>query len=266
MAQYNQILSDNQLGFPSDLWVTSTDFLKPATSWQAAVGLTFDIRDQFDAGAEVYYRNMDNIISLAEGGVVPFDSEDMQWENSVPRGSGSAYGFETTLQKRFGKLNFNVNYTYSKSTRDFNDLNNGIEFDFRYDRTHMFNCNMRRSLGDFADVSLNFIYGTGNPVTIPTSEIVELTNIEGEKFLSIVYEEKNNVRIRDYLRVDLGFNFYTKYKFGHQKFFIGIYNMTNQRNPLYFDIKRNKFDPNVYELNSISVLPILPAINYSLAF
>ncbi len=39
------------------------------------------------------------------------------------------------------------------------------------------------------------------------------------------------------------------HKFGHQKFFIGVYNILNNANPLYFDIKRNKFDANVYEVS-----------------
>jgi hypothetical protein len=266
MTQYNQVISDNQLGFPSDLWVSTTNRLKPANSWQAALGGTININKSFDIGAEFYYKELDNIISLAEGGLIPFGSETMEWENSIPRGTGTAYGVELSAIKRFGKININMNYTFSKSNRDFEDLNNGMVFEFRYDRTHMFNFNMRRSLGKTVDVNLNLIYGKGNPVTLPTSEILELTNLDGEKFLSIVYTEKNNVRIKDYLRLDIGFNFYTKYKFGHQKFFIGVYNLMNNANPLYFDIKRNKFDSNVYEVNKISVLPILPALNYSLTF
>ncbi len=265
MVQYNSIISSNQLGLPSDLWVTSTDRLKPSDAWIFTLGSSYFSNTGINVSGEVYYKMMNNLLGLDEGGNIPFDGEG-NWENFIPNGKAVSYGLELEFMKRFGKYNFRTNYTYSKSTRDFADLNNGMMFDYRYDRTHMFNCNMSANLGSKADVSLNFIYGTGNPATFPTSEIIELETSNGDKYLSIIYSEKNNVRFKDYVRVDLGFNFYTKYKFGKQKFFIGVYNLLNTTNPLFLDIRRNKFDPDVYELQSVSVLPILPAINYSLSF
>lgn len=266
MTQYNQVLSNNQLGFPSDLWITSTDLLRPADGWTYSIGSLLNIDKTFDINVEGYYKIMNGLISLNEGENVPFNDPDKEWERTVARGRGTAYGAEIDLLKRFGETNFNFNYTYSRSNRDFEDLNNGIIFDYKYDRRHMFNGNIIRSLGKKADISLNIVYGKGNPVTIPTSEITEVTNIDGKKFLSIVYSEKNGSNFRDYLRVDIGFNFYTEYSFGKQKFSLGVYNLLNNTNPLYYDVRRNNFDPNVYELHSISILPILPSINYSLTF
>ena len=57
-------------------------------------------------------------------------------DNNLVSGDGQSYGFELFLSKNIGNLSGWVGYTWSKTTRKFNELNKGLEFYSKYDRTH----------------------------------------------------------------------------------------------------------------------------------
>ena len=57
-------------------------------------------------------------------------------DNNLVSGNGTSYGFELFISKNIGNLSGWAGYTWSKTTRKFNELNNGLEFYSKYDRTH----------------------------------------------------------------------------------------------------------------------------------
>lgn len=265
MRQYGQVLSEEGLGFPSDVWVTASGRLKPADAWIINTNTVFQVNKEVVISFGGYLKFMENLISLNEGEAIPFDKLG-EWDKFIPRGKGKAYGIEISCSKILGDTRFDFNYTWSKSLRNFADLNNGKEFDYRTSRSHSFNFSLKQKIGKNIELISNVAVYSGTRATFPEGDIVEYTDSKGVKRLSIVYLEKNNYVFPFYQRVDIGFNFYTKYNWGRQKIFIGFYNVTNQKNPLYLDVKRNELDPQFYEVRQISLIPFLPALSYSLAF
>ncbi|MBP6694772.1 MAG: hypothetical protein KA161_06570, partial [Saprospiraceae bacterium] len=60
--------------------------------------------------------------------------------------------------------------------------------------------------------------------------------------------------------------FYNKFSWGKTKLFIGLYNAYNQRNFFYADVARNRRDPQKFEINQFSLLPLTPNISYTVSF
>ena len=64
MNQYIHLLSSSGIGLPTDLWVSSTDRVKPQTSQQFAIGLAKDFFDKdYSITLEGYYKNMNDVIA-----------------------------------------------------------------------------------------------------------------------------------------------------------------------------------------------------------
>ena len=74
-----------------------------------------------------------------------------------------------------------------------------------------------------------------------------------------------------YHRLDLGVNFYFNTdRIGHT-INVGVYNLYNRRNPLYYDL-RNTYEAEDQQLKlkkefvPVSIIPMLPSLNYSIKF
>jgi hypothetical protein len=87
----------------------------------------------FDAEVNVYHKTLENLASYREGYVNLMG--DGNWKAKVETGGmGEAWGAEFFLRKNLGKWNGFASYTWSKATRQFENINNGAEFLYDYDR------------------------------------------------------------------------------------------------------------------------------------
>ena len=131
MNQYVHLLSNTGLGLPTDLWVPSTDNVKPQRSQQIAAGLAKDLTKQNLAiTIEGYYKKMDDIIGYKEGATFlliedPTGAEAFTWEDNITSGQGWAYGMEFLVQRKTGKLTGWVGYTLSWTQLQFDEINFG---------------------------------------------------------------------------------------------------------------------------------------------
>ena len=137
-----------------------------------------------------------NLIEYKEG-AQPQDNGNTNYDANLVFGDGYSYGAELFLKKRTGRLNGWVGYTWSKTMRQFPDLNNGKEFASRWDRTHdlsvvaSYEYNKRWTFG------ATFTYQTGQAVTLPVNRYW----IEGR--LVSEYTERNGYRMAPYHRLDV---------------------------------------------------------------
>lgn len=262
MNQYLHLISNNGIGLPAEVWLPSTDRLRPQSSWIYSTTAAYHGKDVgYHIGGEAFYKTFDDLSAFNEGSPIVID-EDEDWENRIPLGNGSAYGVEFFLDKVAGKTTWRANYTYTKSLRQFNQLNNGLEFAHKFSLDHNLKLSLRHRLTADAEFTLNYHISSGSRITTPSGDVVVGPNGE----ILIEYDEKNNEILPSYQRLDIGFNFYNKYKWGRQKISIGAYNILDKRNPFYIDIQRNRNDSNRFELVRFTILPVFPAISYSLSF
>ena len=52
MYQYINLLTNEGFGLPTDLWVPSTDRIKPQASWQVALGVAKTIKEEYEISVE----------------------------------------------------------------------------------------------------------------------------------------------------------------------------------------------------------------------
>ncbi len=261
MNQYLHLISNNGLGLPAEIWLPSTDRLKPQSSWIYSTTMAYHSEDGYHFGGEAFYKTFDDLSAFNEGAAIQI-STGSAWENRIPLGNGNAYGLEFFLNKVAGKTTWMANYTYTKSTRQFDQLNNGEEYLHKFSLDHNIKLSLRQRLTSNAEFSLNYHISTGSRVTTPSGPVVPGPN--GQPI--IIYDERNNEVLQSYQRLDIGFNFYNKYKWGRQKISIGAYNVFDKRNPFYIDIRQSVSQPNKFELVRLTILPVFPAISYSLSF
>jgi len=273
MTQFINLLTSEGIGLPTDLWVPTTAKIKPQQSWQVAAGYAFKVSEDLNMTVEAYYKAMDNLVSYKEGEGL-FEESTTDWGDRVTQGSGTAYGMELFLQKQTGGLTGWVGYTLSWSNRQFEEINFGEEYPFRYDRRHDISIVAQYEISDRIDIAGTWVYGTGNAVTLANSTYKILApRVGGTSEREVEdYIAQNNFRMPAFHRFDIGINF-TKQKNIHKRVWsFGAYNAYNRRNPYFLFIDDNTtIDDNgnrivQKSLKAQSLFPIIPYFSYSFTF
>lgn len=274
MRQYVQLLTNEGIGLPTDLWLPTTERILPQDSWQVALGVAKTLRNDFEVSIEGYYKEMKNIVSYKEGASL-FELTD--WQDRVTQGNGTSYGAEFLIQKKRGRWSGWIGYTLSWSFRQFDELNFGKEYPFKYDRRHDISVVATYKINDRINVAGTFVYGTGNAVTLANSvyrgtypsfldDFVDPNVFGGGRTYQLdFYNDRNNFRMRSYTRVDVGVNFSKQKRRYKRTFSLGAYNATNRKNPffLYVDSEFNQqTGQSEGVLKQASLFPIIPYVSW----
>ena len=262
VSQYLHLITNSGLGVPVDVWLPSTEVLEPQKGWVASMGFNFAGKKGYTFGSEIYYKTLNNLLSFNEGEILDINQGD-EWEQNVPVGDGYSYGIETHLNKVVGNTIWNMNYTWSKSDRQFDEINNGEVFRYRFDRRHNFKVTFLHKINTSAEFTFTWNFATGNPITLPF-EIREVIADDGSVFILPIYKLKNQHQLPNYHRLDCGFNFYSKYSWGRTKLHLGIMNLYGQQNPFYVELRRTT--DNDYNFQQFAFPKFLPSLNYSVSF
>jgi hypothetical protein len=188
-------------------------------------------------------------------------------ETDVINTRGKAYGAEIMLKKVSGKLNGWVNYTYSRTWLKMDDslagetINQGKYYPASFDKPHNVNFIGNYRFSHRVSMSLNIIYTTGRPITLP----IALFNLGGAQRL--LYSDRNQYRIPDYFRVDFSMNFEGNHKIKqlkHNSWSLGVYNLTGRKNAYsVFFVEENGIIKG-YKLSIFGTL--IPFVTYNFRF
>lgn len=264
--QYIHLAAPSGSSLPTDLWVPSTLRTKPQVGWQYALGYFRNFfENKFETSVEVYYKTMSNQIDFRDGAASAFDFNS-QLENEFVYGDGESYGAEFFINKRTGDFTGWIGYTLSWSWRQFNDINGGERFPYRFDRRHDLSVVGSYDLNDQWNFSGTFIYGTGNAISLPLSFFI----FEGR--LIQEYGSRNNYRMPAYHRLDIAATYKPK-KNENRKvkstWTFAIYNVYSRLNPffLYFDTE-GSLQQNSLKVQGkkVSLFPILPSVTWNFKF
>ena len=282
MNQYIHLLSNAGEGIPTDLWVSSTDRIKPQHSKQIALGIAKDFKNQITITLENYYKTSKGIITYREGAQFAYSDisqNNVSWEDNITTGKGISYGTELLIKKKVsGKFNGWLGYTLSKTELQFDELNNGKKFLAKYDRRHDVSIVAIYNISDNKTLSATWIYGTGNKLTLPVKEqpvIKTYFNTNTRDFVfypskTKTYTNRSNFTTEAYHRMDLSFQIKKPKKRGVRTWDISIYNLYSRRNPFFYKIYAESVKNNSRVLNKvlqkIGLFPILPSISYIYEF
>ena len=277
--QYIHLASTSSVSLPTDLWVPSSTGIKPKFAKQYALGYFKNFNDNmFETSLEGYYKEMTNLIEYREG-YLPEDNTNSSSDDSFTFGDGDSYGIEVLLKKNRGKTTGWIGYTLSKTTRYFDEVNNGLEFPAKYDRRHDLSITATHQLSKAWVLSGVFVYATGNSITLPTERYV----IGGDVYTQ--FTSRNGYRTSPYHRMDIGAT-YTPSKRKNKKkknkkfestWNFSIYNVYSRKNPyfIYFalegleedgdnqNIQNGNVEPKAYQ---VSIFPILPSVTWNFNF
>jgi hypothetical protein len=265
MRQYLQMLSNTAAISPTDIWKLSDPYIKPQIGDQVALGLYKNFKSNtIETSVEAYYKVSQNALDYRSGAVLILNPVI---ETAVLTAQGKAYGTEFMLKKTAGKLNGWVSYTYSRSflrtqsSFSSETVNNGNWYRSNYDKPHAFNFIGNYKLSHRFSVSLNTIYSTGRPITVPIAKYY----VDGAPRL--LYSDRNGARIPDYFRMDFSMNIEGNHrvkKLAHSSWTLGVYNLTGRKNAysVYFLSKDGVIQG--YKL-SIFGQPI-PTLTYNFRF
>ncbi|MFY7669629.1 TonB-dependent receptor [Tenacibaculum sp. MEBiC06402] len=264
--QYIHRLNNNTTATPVDTWRLSDSNIKPQEGTQLSLGVFKNINgNDYEISLEGYYKRYQNLLDYKIGANLLLNENI---ETEVLQGKGKSYGAEFLIKKNRGRLNGWLGYSYSRSLIQLDSqfdeerVNNGEFFSTNYDKPHDLNAVLNFKFTERYSFSANFTYQTGRPITYPTGKFI----FQGAEFLT--YSNRNQFRIPDYYRLDIGINIEGNHKikkFAHSFWNISVYNVLGRNNPysVFFQTNANG-NVEAYQ-SSIFSVPI-PTITYNFKF
>lgn len=274
MTQPIHLLSNGNVGLPTDIWVPSTRLIQPETSDIFSIGVKDAIRPDLKLSVEAYYKRLNHVMSFTEGdGILDVDQN---WEQKVTSGKGRAWGMETELRYSTSRLESWIGYTLAWNERKFEDINKNRWFPYQYDRRHKLDLGIIMQLGNNWSGSATWTYQSGAPATYSGLDYSGFPNNLSDESIDFFtgktinadriqyYPSINGVRLPAYHRLDIGFTKEWE-SYGKKKALsLSIYNVYSRQNP-YFVFAKTKPDGST-GLKQFSLFPIIPSISYRISF
>lgn len=267
MNQYSHLVSSSAISLPFDLWIPSTDTVKPQKAHQVAIGYFQNLfSDKFEGSVELYYKHMSNQIDYRQGANFYFNSN---YQKELVFGKAWSYGAEFFLRKRVGRFTGWLSYTLAWTWRKFDDLNNGNPFPAKYDRRHNLSLVSMYKFNDRWSFSSVFVFTTGNTITLPDGRVyLPLLGTTGQGWADD-FVAKNGYRMKAYNRLDIGLRYKLNWKFVDSELHIDIYNVYNRRNPFYLYLSQeqdSRSGGTKFVAKQVSLLPMIPSLTLLMKF
>ncbi len=256
--QFIHLLSNTTSSTPTDVWLPSSDYVKPQIADQWSVGYFRNSSDNnYESSLEVYYKDLKNQIEYKNGAELVFNSTV---EAELVFGRGWAYGAEFLFRKNFRHLTGWFGYTWSKTMRQFDKISNN-PFPARQDRRHDISIVGMYNLSPKLKISATWVYNTGNAVTFPNGKYVVDGMTVG------YYTERNGYRMPDYHRLDLGINWIRKQTAKYESSWnFSLYNAYGRENAYFISFRQNDENPDLTEAVQISLFKMIPSVSYKFKF
>jgi hypothetical protein len=259
-TQNIHLLTNSTTSSPTDLYVMSSNNIKPEIADQVSTGWFRNFKDNmFEFSAEIYYKWLQNQIDYKDGAQL-IANQDV--ESQLVYGTGRSYGIELFLKKKYGRFNGWVGYTLSRTEDRFAAIDNDNYFPATQDRTHDLSVVGIYQLSKRWSLSSTFIYATGNAVTYPTGKY----DIGGLTTFS--YSQRNAYREPPTNRLDIGATLEGKqHKKYHSSWTFGIYNVYGHWDPYIITFRNSKTVPNTTEAVETSIFPTpIPSVTWNFKF
>jgi hypothetical protein len=261
MRQYVHLASNSTNASPIDVWIPSSPNVKPQIADQVAAGYFRNFHNNmFETSVELYYKEMQNQIDYVDHARILFNP---LLEGELRSGKATAYGSEFFIRKNTGKLTGWISYTLSRVRRTIPEINRGEPYRANYDRPHNLSIVLSYDLNKRVNLSTNWVYYTGAPVTAPTGRF------EYMGMVAPVFSDRNAARLPDYHRLDLSATINSKPKEGKRfegTWVFSIYNAYYRKNAFTINFQQNKEDPTKTEAVKVYFFAIIPAVAYNFRF
>ena len=258
-TQNLHLMSNSTAGSPTDLYIMSSNNVKPEIADQSGLGYFRNFnQNKYEFSAEIYFKKMQNQIEYRSG-------TDLRGNKNVEAdllfGEGRAFGIELFMKKRFGKLNGWVGYTLSRTQRRFDDIDKGNWFFAKQDRTHDISVVGIYRASSRWTLSSTFVYNTGNAVTFPSGKY----QLNNQTYF--YYSARNSDRMPDYHRLDLAATL--EARSGNKlksSWSFGFYNVYNRKNAFSIDFQDDPDDKTKTQAIQTTLFGIIPSVTWNFKF
>lgn len=267
MAQNDHQIASNYLQLPTNFWMPSTGRIAPSRSRQVAAGAYLNLPFGMRLNMEGYFKTMDNLLEFrGKWGLYP--PIDL-WEECMITGHGRSWGMETELSWTDENTSVTAYYTLSWSQRLFEEFYPRWYRD-RNDNRHKLTLTATRRLGKRFEMYASWNWHSGGWMT---SESQTIWTDEIGDWPEMYYEAPNNLKLPDYHRLDVGFNFRKTTRRGNESIWnLSIYNAYCNMNPIIAYIEDRyeftKENPKGLQMTgeAFGIIPIIPSFSYTLKF
>lgn len=274
-TQNNHLLLSSASILQNEIWFPANKIFIPSVANHYSVGwegVFFNNKQQ--SSIVFYYKEMSNLCAYKEGYSIL--KGDQYWISKIEKnGIGKSIGIEFFTKIKISKIDGTIAYTYSKTTRTFDNINFGKEYIYEFDRPHDFSVSLNYQLSQKINFHLYWTFQTGLPYTPVIGK--QITYSEYGFIQTLIYGEKNSERLKNYHRLDVSLNYtYINKKNRKTIWSFSIYNLYNRKNPYYYyynvnassEIYHNNGGDEVLPLNlyQVSYFPLIPSFSYKVYF
>ena len=260
-VQNIHLLNNSTASTPTDLWLPSSNNMKPEIADQLAFGYYQNLKsNQFEFSIETYYKWLQNQIDYRSGATLRANNNV---ESDLLYGVGRAYGIEFLVKKKTGKLTGWVGYTLSRTERKINGINNNNYYPARQDKTHDISVVGIYQLTERWSLSATWVYNTGNAVTFPSGKY----HVNGQTVF--LYTERNAYRMPAYHRLDIAAtveNKKNKIRKYQSSWTFGIYNAYGRENAYFITFQDDPNDPTKTQAVQTSLFKMVPSVTWNFKF
>jgi len=258
-VQNLHLLSNSTGGNPTDLWIPSSNNVKPEISDQESFGYYRNTtHNKYEFSAEIYYKFLQNQIDYKNGAQL-VANENV--ESELLYGIGRAYGLELYAKKNYGKLTGWISYTLSRTKRKINGINNDSWYPATQDQTHNVAVVAIFKASEKWTFSSDFVFNTGNAVTWPYGKY----DVNGQTVF--YYTQRNSYRMPSYNRLDVSATLEGKKTRKYERSWtFAVYNAYGRENPYFIQFQNNPANPEETQAVQYSLFRWVPSVTYNFKF
>ena len=258
-VQVLHLLSNSTSANPTDLWLPSSNNVKPGLADQVSLGYYRNFRNnQYEFSSEVYYKTLQNQIDYRNGAQL-IANENV--ESQLLFGKGRAYGLELFFKKKAGRLTGWLSYTLSRTELKIDGVNSNNWYPAKQDRTHDISLVGIYQASKKWTLSASWVYYTGNAVTFPSGKYY----VAGQT--AFYYTERNGYRMPAYHRMDVAATLQgKKTKRSESSWTFSVYNLYGRENAYSIVFQNDPNDPTKTQALQYALFRFIPSVTYNFKF
>lgn len=258
-TQYLHLLSNSTAASPTDLWIPSSNNVKPGLADQESIGYYKNFANNtIEFSTELYYKTMQNQIDYKNGAQLV---ANINVESQLLYGKGRAYGWELFAKKKVGKFTGWVSYTLSRTELLINGINDDKWYPAKQDITHDVSIVGIYKPNKKWTFSATWVYNTGNAVTFPNGKY----DVNGQTVF--YYTQRNGYRMPPYHRLDLAATVENrKRKKWESSWTFSVYNAYDRANAYAIIFQNDPNNPALTQAVQYSLFKIVPSVTYNFKF
>jgi len=298
---YHQYLHRVAMAFVSSLWTTSDQYQRESTSTHFIGGFQEELGDHFFLEIEGYYKNYKNIYQFNQTFLTDITAKEFNekgesvyndTQSLFDHGNGYSTGFEVLLKKETGSITGWAGYSLAFTEHTFTHINQNKSYAPRHDRTHVFNLvsnfNINKLWKEYINKSykqgssdwqfgMNFVYTSGQPITIPssvysTSTLPDMGGSLGQgpggfQNFSVYPSTINSYRLPAYIRMDVSLTYTKQYDSWSLSPYLQVFNVGNRKNIWFIQYEDESTENSIIQnVNTSGMLPLLPTLGINIEF